>query len=283
MLIWGMFLNLAYVAAELAGGLITGSLALIADAGHNFSDASGLFLAWVAFRLIRIKFTKSNTYGRRKASILISVLNSLLIVFAVALIIREAIHRFSAPAIFDGYKVSIIAGAGVVINFLTAYLLHRDKEKDINLKGAYLHMIADGLVSLGVIVSGILIAVTDLPWIDPLVSILIAAVVLYSTWGLLRDSLRLATDAIPPGIHLDDVTEKMRRVKGVLDVHHIHIWPISTNENALTGHILVSKSSSPEDIEKIKHTLRHELEHLNIAHSTLEVEFADSHCKGKIC
>lgn len=274
-LIIGLVLNLVYVLAEVAGGIYTNSLALIADAGHNFSDASGLLLAWLSFRLIKIKKTKHNTYGQRKSSILISLINSLLIVFAVAIITREAIYRFSHPASFDGLQVSIIAGIGVVINFVTAYLLSRDKEKDINMKGAYLHMLADGLVSVGVIISGVIIYYTHINWIDPVVSLVIAAVVLYSTWDLLKESVRLATDAVPKGIKVEQVVQKMQEVKGVINVHHVHIWPISTHENAITCHVVLSGNYGFEQLEKIKHELRHTLEHEKIQHATLEIEFED--------
>lgn len=278
-----MALNLVYVAIELGAGFYTGSLALMADAGHNFSDASGLFLAWLAFRLIRIRSTRSNTYGQRKSSILLSVANSLLIVGAVVLILEAAVRRFSHLQQLDGVQVSIVAAAGVLINFLTALLLFRDRKKDINLRGAYLHMLADGLVSLGVIVSGVVIRFTALYWIDPAISIVIALVVLVSTWGLLRDSLRLASDAIPKGVDLEQVVRKMKSVKGVLGVHHLHIWSISTAENALTGHIVVSAGCAPAEIQRVIHQVKHELVHLGIAHATLETEFVDQPCEEQDC
>jgi cobalt-zinc-cadmium efflux system protein len=232
---------------------------------------------------MRIRSTKSNTYGQRKTSILLSLINSLLIVAAVAVIFSEAIHRFYRPAEFNGYTVSIVAAVGVGVNFLTAFLLFRDRKKDINVKGAYLHMLADGLVSVGVIVSGIIIRLTHLSWIDPVVSIVIGLVVLYSTWDLLKESLRMTVDALPRNIDLEDVKKKIGSVKGVLGVHHIHIWAISTSENAMTGHVLIAADTTPQQVESIKHNIRHQLEHLQIVHSTLEMEYTGALCEHKNC
>jgi cobalt-zinc-cadmium efflux system protein len=282
-LIIGICLNLVYVIAELAGGFFTGSLALIADAGHNFADVSSLFLALIAFKLIKIKSTRSNTYGYRKTSILISVFNSLLIVFTVGLIVREAIDRFNEPPHFNGLWITAIATVGVIINFATALLFLKDREKDLNIKSAYIHMMADGLVSVGVIVSGIVIKYTSAFWIDPAVSILIAIVVLYSSWSLIRESFRLATDAIPKGIDMEEVESRVRAIDKVVDFNHIHVWPLSTTENALTGHVVVSKDLSAEEVESVKSDVKNELIHMKISHSTLEIEYAPISVEASSC
>ena len=270
--ILGIVLNLGFVVVEFVTGFITGSLALMSDAGHNLSDVASLALSLLAFRLARVKPSERYTFGYRKSTILISLLNALILLLAVGAIGYEAIRRFSRPEAVEGGTIAIVAAIGIVINALSAFLFFKDKEKDLNVKGAYLHLLADALVSLGAVVAGLVIAGTGWFWIDPLISLIIIVVIVYSTWGLLTGSLRLSLDGVPPGIELEKVRAAALKVPGVKDIYHIHIWAMSTTENALTAHVLVDGRLNGVELDKLKATLRHELEHLDIRHVTLETE-----------
>jgi cobalt-zinc-cadmium efflux system protein len=267
----GIGVNLAYVVLELLAGWWYGSLALLTDAGHNFADVSGLVLALLAFRLMRVKETPGNTFGHRKYSILISLINSLLLMLAVGMIIREAILRLQQPMETIGLQISLVAGIGVIINFMTAFLFYRDRNKDLNIRSAYWHMLADGLVSVGVIITGVVIHYSGWLWFDPLMSLIIAAVILASTWDLLRQSLRLTVGAIPAGIDLAEVRQKLLAIAHVADVHHVHIWPLSTTETAFTGHIVATCGDFAEWAE-LRQQIRDVLVQQGIGHITLEFE-----------
>lgn len=268
--ILGIALNLGFVVVEFVVGFITGSLALVSDAGHNLSDVASLALSLVAFRLARVKPTQQYTFGYRKSTILISLLNALILLLAVGAIGYEAIRRFSRPEPVEGSTIAIVAGIGIVVNAVSAFLFFKDKEKDLNVKGAYLHLLADAVVSLGAVIAGLIIAGTGWYWVDPLISLAIIIVIVYSTWGLLRSSLRLSLDGVPPGIDLEKVREAALKVPGVKDIYHIHIWAMSTTENALTAHVLVDGGLAGGELDRLKAALRHELEHLDIRHATLE-------------
>lgn len=268
--ILGIALNLGFVVVEFVVGFITGSLALVSDAGHNLSDVASLALSLVAFRLARVKPTQQYTFGYRKSTILISLLNALILLLAVGAIGYEAIRRFSHPEPVQGSTIAIVAGIGIVVNAVSAFLFFKDKEKDLNVKGAYLHLLADAVVSLGAVIAGLIIAGTSWYWVDPLISLAIIIVIVYSTWGLLRSSLRLSLDGVPPGIDLEKVREAALKVPGVKDIYHIHIWAMSTTENALTAHVLVDGRLAGGELDRLKAALRHELEHLDIRHATLE-------------
>jgi len=273
----GIVLNLAFVVIEFAAGFWFDSLALLSDAGHNLSDVVSLVLALLAFRLAKVKANERYTYGYKKSTILVSLLNAVILLVAVGAIVIESIHKLSNPAVVPGGAIAWVAGVGVLINAFTAFLFMKDKEKDLNVKGAYLHMAADALVSVGVLVAGIVISRTGWYIIDPIIGLIVAVVILISTWNLLHDSLRLTLDGVPTSIDSQKVVEAIRALPGVDDVHHIHIWAISTTENALTAHIVLKQ---PEGMQKVKHLIRHRLEDFGIGHATLEFEVPGEHCEA---
>ena len=273
----GIVLNLAFVVIEFAAGFWFDSLALLSDAGHNLSDVVSLVLALLAFRLAKVKANERYTYGYKKSTILVSLLNAVILLVAVGAIVIESIHKLSNPAVVPGGAIAWVAGVGVLINAFTAFLFMKDKEKDLNVKGAYLHMAADALVSVGVFVAGIVISRTDWYIIDPIIGLIVAVVILISTWNLLHDSLRLTLDGVPTSIDSQKVVEAIRALPGVDDVHHIHIWAISTTENALTAHIVLKQ---PEGMQEVKHLIRHRLEDFGIGHATLEFEVPGEHCEA---
>ena len=273
----GIVLNLAFVVIEFAAGFWFDSLALLSDAGHNLSDVVSLVLALLAFRLAKVKANERYTYGYKKSTILVSLLNAVILLVAVGAIVIESIHKLNNPAVVPGGAIAWVAGAGVLINAFTAFLFMKDKEKDLNVKGAYLHMAADALVSVGVLVAGIVISRTGWYIIDPIIGLIVAVVILISTWNLLHDSLRLTLDGVPTSIDSQKVVEAIRALPGVDDVHHIHIWAISTTENALTAHIVLKQ---PESMQEVKHLIRHRLEDFGIGHATLEFEVPGEHCEA---
>lgn len=273
----GIVLNLAFVVIEFAAGFWFDSLALLSDAGHNLSDVVSLVLALLAFRLAKVKANERYTYGYKKSTILVSLLNAVILLVAVGAIVIESIHKLSNPAVVPGGAIAWVAGVGVLINAFTAFLFMKDKEKDLNVKGAYLHMAADALVSVGVLVAGIVISRTGWYIIDPIIGLIVAVVILISTWNLLHDSLRLTLDGVPTSIDSQKVVEAIRALPGVDDVHHIHIWAISTTENALTAHIVLKQ---PEGMQEVKHLIRYRLEDFGIGHATLEFEVPGEHCEA---
>lgn len=273
----GIVLNLAFVVIEFAAGFWFDSLALLSDAGHNLSDVVSLVLALLAFRLAKVKANERYTYGYKKSTILVSLLNAVILLVAVGAIVIESIHKLSNPAVVPGGAIAWVAGVGVLINAFTAFLFMKDKEKDLNVKGAYLHMAADALVSVGVLVAGIVISRTGWYIIDPIIGLIVAVVILISTWNLLHDSLRLTLDGVPTSINSQQVVESIRALPGIDDVHHIHIWTISTTENALTAHIVLKQA---EDMQEVKHLIRHRLEDFGIGHATLEFEVPGEHCEA---
>lgn len=269
----GIALNLAYVAVEAGIGLWAGSLALLADAGHNLSDVLGLALAWGAASLGRIPPSPRFTYGLRSTTIWAALANALLLVLACGAIATEAFRRIAAPAPVEGGLVAAVAGVGIIVNTATALLFMRDRERDLNVKGAYLHMVADAAVSVGVVVSGLVILRTGWTWLDPAVSLAIVAVILAGTWGLLKESLRLALHAVPRGIDAEAVRRLLAGLAGVAEVHDLHIWSMSTTETALTAH-LVMPGGHPGDA--FLAGVCHELEaRFGIAHVTVQIELGD--------
>jgi len=279
----GIVLNLAYVIIQIAFGLRINSLSLLSDAGHNFLDVAGLALAMIAFKLAKSKSTDKYTYGYKKSSILISLLNAVILLISIGAIGYEAIFRFKNPQPLPGTTIAIIAGIGILINGVSAFMFFRDKEIDINVKAAFLHLASDALVSLGLVIGGIIIFYTHLYWIDPLLSIIICLVIIVNTWSLLKDSLRLSLDGVPDNVNIQKVKEEILKTNGVKDFHHIHIWAISTTQNALTGHLVVSETLTNLEIAKIKDKLKHQLDHLNIQHTTLETEFENEKCEQAGC
>jgi len=275
----GIILNAAFVVIEFGAGFYYNSLALLSDAGHNLSDVASLGLSLFAFKISKAKSNERFTYGYNKSTILASLVNAVILLIAVGSIGWEAIQRFMRPEETKGSVISIVAGIGIVINAVSALLFFRNREKDLNVKGAYLHMATDALVSVGVVIAGIIIMYTGLPWIDPLISLLIMGVVIYGTWNLLMESLRLTLDAVPEKIELDKIKQAALRIHGVKDIHHVHVWGMSTTRNALTAHVVIDSDDSLHVAEKIKHELKHELEHMNIQHATLEIESSDENCE----
>lgn len=269
----GIGLNLTFVVIEGVYGYLSDSLALIADAGHNLSDVLGLFLAWAAAYLASKKPSEKYTYGFRSSSILAALANALLLLVAVGAIAWEAVRRFAEPHPVAATTVMIVAGIGIVINGVTAMLFMSGRKRDLNLKGAYLHMLSDALVSAGVVVAGSVMTFTSWQWLDPVVSLVISAVIVLGTWGLLKDSVRLALHAVPRNIDPGKVLSFLKGMSLVKDVHDLHIWPISTTETAMTVH-LVLPEGHPGD--KFLRNLGDELEHdFGIQHATIQIEVGD--------
>jgi len=278
----GIILNSVFVIIEVIAGLTTHSLSLLTDAGHNLSDVAGLALALLAFKLTKVNATNKYTYGYKRSTIIVSFFNALVLFAAVGIIGYEAIMRFMAPEKVNGGVMAWVAFIGIGINAFTAWLFVKDKDKDLNVKGAYLHMAVDAIVSFGVVISGIIIYFTNLYWIDSAVSLIIAIVILRGTWSLLVDSLRLEMDGVPKSMNLDKIRSELLKGKGVVDVHHMHIWALSTTDNALTAHVVIDPAYV-SSFDAIKRDLKHRLEHLDISHSTFEPEFGDGECKQQGC
>ena len=273
-------LNLLFVIVEAIAGFVGNSIGLLSDAGHNLSDVFSLLLAMIALKLATSHATKRFTYGHRKASVLISLLNAIILLVAVGAIIVESVEKFFIPSEVNGPLIIWTASVGIVINGITAWVLSRQNQHDINTRGAFLHMLADTLVSVGVVVSGIIINYTGWTVIDPIIGIVIAVVILFSTWDLLSESLRMSTDAVPEGFDADDIQNRISAVDGVINVHHMHIWAISTTETALTCHIVIPEASM---LEEVTDRVKEMLDGLGIHHSTLELETKSSHCHDHNC
>jgi cobalt-zinc-cadmium efflux system protein len=263
-------LNTAFVIVEFSYGFMANSTALMADAGHNLSDVLGLLLAWGAAILSRKLPNERYTYGLRSTSIMAALANAMFLLVACGAIAWEAIHRFSQPPLVPGLTVTVVAGIGIVINGLSAWLFVKGSKTDLNIRGAYLHMAADAMVSLGVAVAGIAMLYTDWFWLDPVVSLVIVLVIVISTWGLLRESMQLALVAVPAHIDVSEVATYLRQCQGVTDLHDLHVWGMSTTESALTTH-LVMPAGYPGDafMDTIVKTLK---ERFSIQHCTLQVE-----------
>ncbi|MEG2061672.1 MAG: cation diffusion facilitator family transporter [Alistipes sp.] len=273
--IGGIILNVLFVAVEFTVGILYDSMSLLSDAGHNLSDVASLLLAMLAFRLAQAHATPQFTYGYKKSTVLISLLNSVILLIAVGVIAAESIQRMAHPVSIEGGAIAWTAGIGVLINGFTAWLFLKDKDKDLNVKGAYLHMAADALVSVGVLISGVVIGWTGWTLIDPIVGLVIAVVIVVSVWSLTRDSLRLSLDGVPEGIHIEALEQQMTTVPDVVAVHHIHVWAISTTENALTAHVVISDLTHTEHVKQQLKTL---LSAAGVRHATLEFEFVGEHC-----
>ena len=262
-------LNIAFVAIEFTYGVIAESTALMADAGHNLSDVLGLLLAWGAAVLAKKQPSDRYTYGLRSTSILAALANGMLLLVVCGGIGWEAMRRFAAPSEVAGLTVAVVAAIGIAVNGFSAWLFMAGSKKDLNIRGAFLHMAADALVSLGVVIGGVTILYTGLDWIDPLLSLLIVIVILFSTWGLLRDAVRLSLSAVPAHIDLQEVQDFLADLPGVADVYDLHIWGMSTTETALTVQ-LIMPNGSPGDgfIDSVADGLR---QRFAIHHSTLQI------------
>ena len=276
----GITLNIAFVIVEFGVGFYYNSLGLLSDAGHNLGDVASLVLAMLAFRLQKVHPNSRYTYGYKKSTILVSLLNAVILLVAVGIIIAESIDKLFHPVSVDGSAIAWIAGVGVVINALTAWLFMKDKDKDLNVKGAYLHMAADALVSVGVVASGIIITYTGWSIIDPIIGLGIAVVIIVSTWGLLHDSLRLSLDGVPVGIDAQKIQQLIMEQPGVENCHHLHIWALSTTETALTAHIVIDNITQ---LEEVKQHIKEALEEAGIHHATLEFEDEKTTCCKECC
>ena len=279
----GIALNLLFVIIEVITGFKIHSLSLLSDAGHNLADVASLALSLLAFRLVKVKPNDEFTYGYSKTTILTALLNAVILLISIGAITYEAILRLNNPQPIEGFVISIVAAIGIVINSFTALMFFRNKEKDLNIKSAYLHLLSDAIVSFGIVIGGILIYYSGLFWIDSVLSIVIALIILISTWSLLKKSLRLSLDGVPSGISIESIKETAIKINEIYDIHHIHIWALSTTKNALTAHIVLDKNNSLNEIETIISKLKYELHHLNIQHVTLEVESNAESCETKIC
>ncbi|HEY5368264.1 MAG TPA: cation diffusion facilitator family transporter [Hanamia sp.] len=279
----GIGLNASFVLIEAIYGFSIHSLSLLSDAGHNLADVGSLALSLLAFRLLKVKSNKKYTYGYRKTTILTALFNAMILLLSIGAIAYEAFTRIAHPPALPGKTIAIVAGIGIIINFVTAILFMKNKEHDLNVKSAYMHMMADALVSAGIMVGGIIIYYTHLYWIDPVISIIIVIVILIGTWGLLKESLKLSLDGVPKDIDIEEIKSKAEKIEGIRDLHHIHVWAMSTTENALTAHLVVDKSKDPDQITFIKNDLKHTIQHMNIQHITLETEFTNEPCKKPEC
>ena len=266
----GITLNTLYVIVEATIGFRIGSLGLIADAGHNASDVLSLIIAWVGSRLALRSANDRYTYGFKRSPIVASLFNALLLFGAMGIVLWEALGRLQSPEPIEGAVIIWVTLIGLVVNFGTALLFVKGAN-DLNIRGAYLHMLADGLVTFGVLLAGILIIFTNAYWIDPVISLIIVAVVLWGTWGLFRDAMRLSLDAVPNNINLDAVKNYLSSLPNVLNVHDLHVWSMSTTETALTAHLVMREmpTSTSELIQKATEGLHDKFE---IVHSTLQIE-----------
>ena len=282
-LIFCILLNTGFVLVETIAGFWIHSLSLIMDAGHNLSDVAGLGLTLLAFRLSRVKPTEKYTYGYRKTSILTALINSMVLLVIIGATGYAAMRRLFVPQPVQGGIMALVATAGIFINGFSALLLIRNKGTDLNIRGAYLHLAADALVSAGVVVTGLLIQFSHWYWLDPVTSFLIMLVIFMHTWRLLGESLRLSMDGVPNNINFQEVEQEALKINGVKAIHHLHIWALSTAENALTAHIEVGINSNLQMTRKIRQELKQEMARLHIQHCTFEMEVQGESCEGMNC
>ena len=269
----GIALNLGFVVAEWVAGMMAGSLALLADAGHNLSDVLGLVLAWTAYALGRRKPCGIFTYGLGRTSILAALFNALLLIAAIGALGWEAVKRLAEPTPVATGTVMAVAGLGIAVNTATALLFLKGRKTDLNLRGAFLHMAMDALVSVGVVVAGFLVARTGWNWLDPAVSLAIGVLILAGTWSLLRDALRLILDGVPYGLEVSALRTFLEAQPGVREVHDLHVWALSTTENALSAHIVVEPTLVPDPF--LARMTRELHDRFDIDHATLQLEHGD--------
>ena len=265
----GTALNLGFVVAEIMFGVLANSMALLADAAHNFGDVLGLLLGWGAAWLARRPPTRRRTYGWGRSSILAALLNATILLIGVGAIGVEAVRRLQSPMPVLESTVILVAAAGIVVNGATALLFLRGRSHDINLRAQFVHMAADAAVSAGVVLAGLLILLTGWLWLDPLTSLAIGAIIVVTTWGLLRESIDLAMDAVPGDVAHDAVQDYLVSVPGVLEVHDLHIWGLSTTQTALTAHLVCADPSAERTLHDVTTELR---DRFGIGHATLQIE-----------
>lgn len=269
----GIAINILFIIVEAAYGFFSNSMALVADAGHNFSDVITLAFSWIAVILSQRKPTLKFTYGFRRSTILIALLNTIFLLVAVAFIVWETIERLSKPVVINTNSVIIVAAIGIAVNGFTAWLFLKDRKHDLNIRSAFVHFVADALVSLGVVVAGIIMAFTGVVWIDSFVSFVIIAVILYSSYHLLIDSVNLALDAVPENINIEAIREYFKTLPEVEGIHDLHIWALSTTDAALTVHLATRIQTDVAFILNIQHQLH---DKFSIEHATIQVEYGTS-------
>ena len=279
----GIFSNLAYVIIQIIVGLRINSLSLLSDAGHNFLDVGALALSLLAFKLNKAKTSDKYTYGYKKSSVLISLFNAVVLLISIGAIGYEAIFRFQNPQPIQGLTIAIVSAIGILVNGISAMLFFKDKEKDVNIKSAFLHLMSDALVSLALVIGGILIHYTHLYWIDPVLSLLVCCVIITSTWGLLKESFRLSLDGVPSNVNIQTIKEVALKTKGIIAINHLHVWAISTTQNALTARIIINEIETLQSVHTIKEALKHELLHHNIHHITIETKTKNNSSNEKKC
>ena len=277
----GISINLVFIAFEVFYGIISNSTALLADAGHNFSDVLALAFSWLAIWLSERKPTEKFTYGYRRSTILIAILNTIILLIAIGLVMWEAIDQFGKPREIISGNVITLASIGIIVNGFTAWLFSKGKKHDLNIKSTFMHFVADALVSLGVVIAGVIILFTNLQWIDSLVTIFIVGFIIYSTYHLLIDSINLALDAVPENIDINQIREYLENLDHVSSIHDLHIWALSTSQSALTVHLTTNSPTDNEFIIEIQHHLH---ENYNIEHATIQIEYgSENQCCRNNC
>lgn len=266
----GIGLNLAFVLVEVGYGFSANSMALIADGGHNLSDVLGLVISWGGAWLTGLSPSPRFSYGLKKASILSALINALLLLVAVGAIAAEAVRRLFHPAPTDGHVVIIVAAIGIAVNGATAWLFSRGRNRDINIRGAFLHMAADAAVSGAVVISGFVILWSKRQWVDPAMSLAVAAIILWSSWSLLKESVGMTLAGVPSGIELEQVETELGKLDGVDAIHDLHVWPLSTTETALTAHLIVAEAVATDRVLEAARRMLHD--RFGIEHCTLQVE-----------
>lgn len=274
-MVWSIIINLLYVVIEAGVGIYGDSLGLVSDAGHNLGDVFSLVLTLIGFKLAHAAANHKFTYGYQKSTILIALLNAVILLVAVGIIIVEIIRKIKHPEPIDGALVSWTAGIGIIVNGLTAWMLIKDQKHDLNIRGAFLHMAADTLVSFGVVIAGIIISLTGFVMIDPIISLVIAAVILVSTWHMLRESLSLSIDGVPEEIDVDRLKSDIESLPHVKSIHHIHVWALSTTLNAMTAHVVIDSRENEDSALAAIKQLAHEA---GINHPT--IQFETTPCEG---
>ncbi len=268
----GIAINFIFIVFEALYGFLSNSMALIADAGHNLSDVLALVFSWIAIILSQRKSTLRYTYGLRRSTILVSLLNTIILLVAVAFIVYETVDRLRNPVKINAANMIIVAAVGIAVNGFTAWLFLKDQKRDLNIRSAFVHFIADTLVSLGVVVTGVVVAFTGIQWFDPAISFVIVGVILYSSYHLLIDSVNLALDAVPEHIDILGVKQFLEAVPGVAGVHDLHVWALSTTETALTVHLETVSRTDTSFIIAIQKQLA---EGFGIGHATIQVEYGE--------
>jgi len=275
----GIILNVIYVVVEIVYGLLLNSSALLSDAGHNFGDIISLLIGAIAFYLAKIKPKGNYTYGLNKITVFAPFVNSILLLIAVGAVVMHSFKRLLSPVPLDSIIIMIVASVGIFINSLSAWLFFKDRKKDINVKVVFWHLVADALVSVGVVLGAIIIKFTGAYWIDGFVGLVISVIILVSAWELLRDSFLMMIDVVPKGVDIEDIKKVLVAESEVVSVHHIHVWAISTTLLSLTVHVVVSNNYTLKELEQIKVKLKNKLAKKGILHSTIEFESQDFQCK----